>query len=75
MPKRSERSVGFGRTPEALEVFIPPDLQPGELEVVFKEIVAQIEDLTGHPCASGTHDVNLRGRLDSVLFVDLGRPD
>lgn len=62
----------IARTKDTLELVVPADLSKKEVNVLFETIVSKIEELTGHPCLSGTHDILLRSRFEEIAQVRFG---
>ncbi len=66
---RSVRAASVGLTKDTFDVVVPRDMTAKEVGVLFTSIVDKIEELTGHPCFSGTHDVIVRGRFNEIAQV------
>jgi hypothetical protein len=66
---KSVRAASIGLTKDTFEVAVQRDMTAKEVGVLFTSIVDKIEELTGHPCFSGTHDVIVRGRYDEIAQV------
>ena len=66
---KSVRAASVGLTKDTFEIAVPSDMSPKEVGILFTSIVDKIEELTGHPCFSGTHDVIVRGRFDEIAQV------
>lgn len=64
------RAASVGISKDRFDVVVPADLSSKEVGVLFASIVDKIEELTGHPCLSGTHDLIVRGRFDEVAQVE-----
>jgi hypothetical protein len=63
------RAASIGLTKDTFEVAVPKDMTAKEVGHLFSSIVDKIEELTGHPCFSGTHDIIVRGRYDEIAQV------
>lgn len=63
------RAASVGLTKDTFEIAVPNDMSAKEVGILFTSIVDKIEELTGHPCFSGTHDIIVRGRFDEIAQV------
>ena len=66
------RAGTIARTKDSLELVVPSDLTVKEVDVLFKTVVSKIEELTGHPCLSGTHDLIVRSRFEDIAQINFG---
>jgi len=54
---------------DTFDVVVPTKLTSKDVGILFTSIVDKIEELTGHPCLSGTHDLLVRGRFDEIAQI------
>ena len=66
---RGTRAATVALSQDTFDVVLPMKLSAKDVGVLFTDIVDKIEELTGHPCMSGTHDIIVRGRFDEIAQI------
>ena len=66
---KGTRAATVALSKDTFDVVVPTKLSAKDVGVLFTSIVDKIEELTGHPCLSGTHDLLVRGRFDEIAQI------
>lgn len=66
---KGARTATVALSKDTFDVVVPTKLSAKDVGVLFTNIVDKIEELTGHPCLSGTHDLLVHGRFDEIAQI------